>query len=287
MNKENELFEVQFKADRRGLFHNSSASEIERDDYVIVEADRGQDIGFVSQKGSLVKLKYDKKDSKSLKKIIRPATEEDVEKMEQRNAKEKEALEACKKKVVEHNLPMKLVDVEIQFDHSKITFYFTADQRIDFRELVRELASIYRTRIELRQIGVRDEARRLGGFGICGLKQCCNSFIREFEQIATHMARDQKLMLNPSKISGNCGRLLCCLRYELEYYHEMAKKCPDHGCKVKTEKGTGTVMQNNIFKKTVLVKYDSGEEVQTACSACTLLSGKPCKPVNQKQEESE
>ncbi len=286
MNKEKEhkeYFEIQFKADRKDIFINSSGCEIERDDYVIVEADKGEDIGYVSQKGHLAKLKQGKE---TTQKILRPATEEDVEKIDKRTIKEKEALETCKKKVVEHNLQMKIVDVEIQFDNSKISFFFTADQRVDFRELVKELASIYRTRIELRQIGVRDEARRLGGFGICGLKQCCNSFIKEFEQITTHMARDQQLLLNPTKISGNCGRLLCCLKYELEYYQETNKICPSQGQIVEfgeENKKKGIVIHTDILKKILSIKTESGEIIQQPCSECLVVDNISKKPKDNKQ----
>lgn len=273
MIKEKNIFEIQLKAGRRELFNNVSGSEIERDDYVIVEAEKGEDIGFVYQKGNLTAFKCGKKklDPEALKKILRPATENDVKVLETQAQKEKEAFKICRQKIEQHKLPMKLVNTEIQFDHSKITFYFTAEQRVDFRELVKDLASIYRTRIELRQIGTRDEARRLGGFGICGLKQCCTTFINEFEQITTHMARDQQLSLNPSKISGNCGRLLCCLRYELDFYQEKTKECPLQGDRVKTPKAEGIVAQSNIFSGKTWVKYDSGEMEELPCSACKIL----------------
>lgn len=273
VNKDKEIYEIQFKGERKGIFCNPNNLEIEVDDYVIVEVDKGEDIGYVFQKGSLVIFKCDKMgiDKKTLKSILRPATEEDVAQIEKKSEKEKDAFELCRKKILEHNLPMKLVDVEIQFDQSKMMFYFTAEQRVDFRELVKDLASIYRTRIELRQIGVRDEARRLGGFGICGRRQCCTTFIKEFEQITTNMARDQQLSLNPIKISGNCGRLLCCLKYEVDFYHNMSKVCPMQGYKVKTEKGTATTIHSDIFKEMVTVKYENGEEEQVPCSGCTIL----------------
>lgn len=273
MLKESDIFEVEFKRGRKELFLNPSRCEIERDDYVIVEADRGQDIGFVCQKGGLALLKFKKKglDEKALHRVLRPATQEDVDEIEKKTQKERDAFQICKQKIADHGLPMKLVDVEIQFDNSKITFYFTADQRVDFRELVKQLASIYRTRIELRQIGVRDEARRLGGCGICGRKQCCSNFIKEFEQVTTHMARDQQLSLNPAKISGNCGRLLCCLRYELDFYQDMAKVCPMPGCRVKGAKEEGVVTHTNMLKGVAVVKYPSGLEEAMPCTKCVRV----------------
>ncbi len=288
MLKESDLFEIEFKRGRKELFHNAPACEIERDDYVIVEAERGQDIGFVSQKGALALLKLRKKglDEKSLKRILRPATQEDVDEVERKSRKEREAFGVCKQKIVENNLPMKLVDVEIQFDNSKITFYFTADQRVDFRELVKQLASLYRTRIELRQIGVRDETRRLGGCGICGRKQCCSNFIKEFEQVTTHMARDQQLSLNPAKISGNCGRLLCCLRYELDYYQEMAKVCPSPGCRVKGAKEEGVVVQTNMLKGIAHVKYPSGKEEHLPCAQCVRIDAEHVESVPPQVKEA-
>jgi len=155
---------------------------------------------------------------------------------------------------------MKLVDAELQFDNNKITFFFTAEKRVDFRELVKELASTYKTRIELRQIGVRDEARRIGGFGVCGLPLCCARFIHEFEPVSTQLAREQNLSLNPAKISGNCGRLLCCLRYEKELYKRSLPLYPKVGERFQTEKGEGVVEKINIFKEYIVVKHETGEE---------------------------
>jgi cell fate regulator YaaT (PSP1 superfamily) len=172
---------------------------------------------------------------------------------------EREAFLATRDRIVYFELDMKLVDVEFQWDVSKITFYFTADKRVDFRALVKDLASTYRTRIELRQIGARDEAKRIGGYGACGLKQCCTTFLRDFTPITTQMARDQGLSLNPSKISGNCGRLLCCLMYEHGHYCRCEKAYPALGAKYKTDRGTGTVEKINIFSEEMTVRYSSGE----------------------------
>ncbi len=255
MGKANKLAEVVFKGQRRAVYRNRNELDIVEGDYVVVEADRGQDMGKVSFAGELVRLKKGKGETKS---IIRLAEEKDKEKHELNKTKEKEAFKLCKEKIEKSNLEMKLVDVEQQFDGSKITFYFTAAQRVDFRELVKELASIYRTRIELRQIGVRDEAKRLCGLGICGKKQCCSAFLTEFEQITTQLAKDQQLSLNPSKISGNCGRLLCCLRYEEDSYQECFKKFPPMNSEIKINKKTGTLSYLNVFENKGQVRFQDG-----------------------------
>ncbi|KMQ52356.1 Signal peptidase-like protein [Chitinispirillum alkaliphilum] len=226
-------------------------------EYVIVEAERGQDMGKASLIGALVRLKKGKGETRS---IVRIAKENDIEILRKNQEKEKSAFQVCREKIKHFKLEMKLVGVEIQFDGSKITFYFTAAQRVDFRELVKDLASVYRTRIELRQIGVRDEAKRVGGCGICGRKQCCNSFLTEFEQITTQMAKDQQLALNPTKISGNCGRLLCCLRYENEQYQEIFAEFPPVGSKVTIDEKQGTLSYINIFENKGLVHFSNGSQ---------------------------
>lgn len=287
-NKEKELAEIQFSQNRREIFINESGLELEIDEYVIVEAEKGENIGFVSLKGNLVRRKCTQEDiaSKKFRKILRPATEEDVENLEQRLKKERESFNTCKMKIIEHKLPMKLVDAEILPNNAKIMFYFTADQRVDFRELVKDLASTYHTRIELRQIGVRDEARRLGGLGICGQKQCCTTFIGDFEQVTTQMAKEQQLSINPSKISGNCGRLMCCLRYETDFYREMAKECPLPGSRVKTKKGEGTVTQSNIYRKMCTVKYGSGDEENLPCGECCVIRSSAPEETSDESKES-
>ena len=173
--------------------------------------------------------------------------------------KEKEAFELCNKKIKEHKLEMTLTDVEYKFDNSKILFYFTADGRIDFRDLVKDLAAVYKTRIELRQIGVRDEVKRIGGNGVCGRELCCCSFLNDFETVSIKMAKEQNISLNPSKISGNCGRLMCCLKYEQEAYEEKLKKLPNIGAIVKTPEGQGEVDGVETLKEIVKVKIKDGE----------------------------
>jgi len=257
MSKNSNIVEVTFKGERKAIYRDRSDIEIAVGEYVVVEAERGQDMGKASCVGSLVKLKRGKGETRS---IIRKAMESDLETLKKNQEKEYSSFKVCKEKIIEFNLDMKLVSVEMQYDGSKITFYFTAAQRVDFRELVKDLASIYRTRIELRQIGVRDEAKRIGGCGICGRKQCCSAFLNEFEQITTQMAKDQQLALNPSKISGNCGRLLCCLRYENDMYAEIFKDFPPMGCRMTLNGKVGMLNYINIFQMKGLLHYDDGSQ---------------------------
>jgi cell fate regulator YaaT (PSP1 superfamily) len=257
MGNNSKIVEVVFKGERRAIYRNRNDLEIDAGDTVIVEADRGEELGRISLVGALVKLKRGKGETRG---IIRKAVEKDFDMVKANEAKEQDAYKVCKQKIKDYNLDMKLIDVEIQFDGSKITFFFTAAQRVDFRELVKDLASVYRTRIELRQIGVRDEAKRISGFGICGCKQCCSAFLNEFEQITTQMAKDQQISLNPSKISGNCGRLLCCLRYEEATYAEVFKTFPAPGCTCTIDNKPGTLNYINIFKCQGQVRFQDGSE---------------------------
>ncbi len=257
MAKNSKIVEVLFKGERRAIYRDRNEIDIKEGEYVIVEAERGQDMGAASTIGALVKLKRGKGETRS---IIRKAVPEDLETLARNKEKEKNAFKVCKEKIREYRLDMKLVDVEMQFDGSKITFYFTAAQRIDFRELVKELASVYRTRIELRQIGVRDEAKRICGLGICGRKQCCSAFLNEFEQITTQMAKDQQLALNPVKISGNCGRLLCCLRYEDSLYLDLFKSFPELGSTIRLAGKRGTLTFINIFTEKGLLRFEDGSQ---------------------------
>ena len=257
MSNNSKLVEVVFKGERRVIFRNRQELSIQQGDFVIVEAERGHELGRVSLVGSLVRLKKGKGETRG---IVRQATDADKKSLEANNEKEKESFAACKQKIRDYNLDMKLIDVEMQFDGSKITFYFTSAQRVDFRELVKDLASIYRTRIELRQIGVRDEARRYPGIGICGRSQCCSGFLIEFEQITTQMAKDQQLSLNPTKISGNCGRLLCCLRYEVDMYTEVLHKFPPIGSSVRVREKNGTLSFVNVFQEKGFVRFPDHTE---------------------------
>ncbi|HDK36027.1 MAG TPA: stage 0 sporulation protein, partial [Bacteroidetes bacterium] len=224
-------------------------------DYAIVEADRGEDLGIILQVGILAFLKGID-DEAGLRKILRKPNKEDLDWYNENRALEKDAFEVCKEKILEHRLIMKLVDVEYQFDRNKLTFYFTAERRVDFRELVKDLAAIYRTRIELRQIGVRDEARRLGGYGPCGRQLCCTSFLHEFDPVTTQFAKEQNLPLNPTKLSGVCGRLKCCLRFEREFYQESNQRFPDVGSRIQIPDGLGVVERIDILKEEVYLRIN-------------------------------
>jgi cell fate regulator YaaT (PSP1 superfamily) len=250
-----ELYLVEFRGSRKEYFFNTYYHSLKPTDYVIIQAERGEDIGLLSKK---IDVEIDFDDSKKPRSILRRANDNDIDQFEELKQKENNDRTDIIELINKHNLKMKVIDVEWQYDSNKLTVYFTADQRVDFRELVKELAARFKTRIELRQIGVRDEARRLGGIGICGLQQCCNAFINDFNPISTQHARDQDLPLNPSKISGNCGRLLCCLRYETETYYAVKKQFPSPGSKVKTKMGNGVVERIDVFNEQAVVKDEEG-----------------------------
>lgn len=248
---------VRFKKPGKIYFFDPEDLEINMGDSVIVETAMGEEIGeVVVAKRELP----DDKITNPLKKVIRVANNKDLKNMEMYKAKEPEAFKICEEKIKKHKLDMNLTDVEYKFDGSKILFYFTADGRIDFRDLVKELAAIFKTRIELRQIGVRDEVRRIGGNGVCGRELCCCSFLGNFETVSIKMAKEQNISLNPSKISGNCGRLMCCLKYEQEAYEEKLERLPKVGAIVQTADGEGIVDNVEILKEQLKVKFKDGEE---------------------------
>ena len=220
------LVGVRFKKLGKIYFFDSKWLEVKKGEHVIVETDQGEDIAEVVIPNRIID---DEKLTIPLNKILRFASEKDLKHAEECRKKEQEAYEYCNKKIKEYNLDMTLTDVELKFDNSKLLFSFTSEGRVDFRELVKDLAAVYRTRIELRQIGVRDEVKKIGGNGICGRELCCCSFLRDFETVSIKMAKEQNLSLNPTKISGNCGRLMCCLKYEQEVYEEKAKHLPHVG----------------------------------------------------------
>lgn len=221
--------------------------------FVIVETARGVECGQVATGNEMVE---EDKIVAPLKPIVRLATEDDIKKVAENRQKEKSAFAICEEKIAKHGLEMKLTDVEYTFDNSKILFYFTADGRVDFRELVKDLAAVFKTRIELRQIGVRDEAKMLGGIGICGRPFCCNAYMGEFQPVSIKMAKEQGLSLNPTKISGACGRLMCCLKYEQEAYEYLAKITPKAGALVETKEGRGIVTESNLISGVVKVRLD-------------------------------
>ncbi len=226
-------------------------------DMVIVEGDRGLDYGEIVVSGE--KAPDTGSTGKTLRKIIRKANPWDNEQIARNRAKTKDLMSVCRQKIREHRLPMKLVAAEYSFDRSKIIFYFTSENRVDFRGLVRDLASIFRVRIELRQIGVRDEAKMLGGHGSCGRKLCCMSFLKDFDPVTIKMAKVQNLPLNPSKISGLCGRLMCCLGYEYRNYSECSRHLPREGSQIKTEHGNGKVIAVNSLRRAVTVDLGGGK----------------------------
>ena len=249
---------VRFKKAGKIYYFDPERKWINNGDFVIVETIRGIEYGQVVVGPKMVK---EENIVQPLKKVLRLATEEDIRINRENKEKEKEAFDVCSKKIEEHELEMKLIDIEYTFDNNKVIFYFTADGRIDFRELVKDLAAIFRTRIELRQIGVRDEAKMIGGIGPCGRHMCCSSFLGEFYPVSIKMAKEQKLSLNPAKISGICSRLMCCLNYEHLVYEENIKKLPDLGDKVQVlgSNKTGIVVDINPLFVTARVNVQKSD----------------------------
>ena len=252
-----EVIGVRFKEVGKVYYFDPDGQTLRKGDRVIVETVRGIECGEVAMSNREID---DEQIVKPLKKLIRIASDDDSRKFDENKQKEKEAFAICTEKIEKHKLDMKLVDVEYTFDGSKILFYFTADGRVDFRELVKDLASVFKTRIELRQIGVRDEAKMLGGLGICGRPFCCSTFLGEFQPVAIKMAKEQGLSLNPVKISGTCGRLMCCLKYEQDAYEHLLKVTPKAGAVVETKDGTGTVTEVNLLTGTLKVQLNSRPE---------------------------
>lgn len=254
-----EIVGVSFRTSGKVYYFDPAGFVLEAGQQVIVETSRGMECGnIVIENRALGSEEF----NQPLKKVLRVATERDLRQVARNEEREQYALEVCARKVEKHNLEMKLIDAEYAFDRSKVIIYFTADGRVDFRALVRDLASVLKTRIELRQIGVRDEAKLLGGIGICGREFCCSSFLTEFEPVSIRIAKEQNLSLNPSKISGACGRLMCCLRYEEEAYKELNRITPQQGHRVSTELGDGVVVDSNVLSGNLQIKItdDSGTE---------------------------
>lgn len=255
-----EVVSVKFKSRGKTYYFDPAGLQLIGGQPVVVETAKGLELGDCVIGNHEVP---DEQVVPPLRPVVRAASEDDLRISALNKDREKEAFEICKKKIEEHGLEMKLVDVEYNFEGNKILFFFTSDGRVDFRELVKDLASIFRTRIELRQIGVRDEAKMLGGIGICGRPFCCNQFLDDFQPVSTKMAKTQSMSLNPAKISGNCGRLMCCLRYEQEAYEDLVKNVPKAGAFVETPVGFGNVSQVDLLRQRVKVKIDSeGSEQQ-------------------------
>ncbi|MBI4317658.1 MAG: stage 0 sporulation family protein [Chloroflexi bacterium] len=273
---------VRFKRAGRVYYFDPAGIELHLDDKVVVETTRGSEIGRVVIAPKQV---LESELQEPLRPVLRRAMPEDLRQIETFRTKEHDALRKCGEKVAQHGLPMKLVSAEYNFDGSRLTFYFTAEGRVDFRELVKDLGATFRTRIELRQIGVRDEAKMLGGLGRCGRQLCCASFLGDFAPVSIRMAKEQDLPLNPMKISGVCGRLLCCLGYENETYCQAKLKLPRTGEEVETPQGHGKVVGVNILKDAVTVELESKTTIEVP--ACQLTrrepAHKPPQPNLQKQ----
>jgi cell fate regulator YaaT (PSP1 superfamily) len=249
---------VRFKKAGKIYYFDPGDLSIQKDDYVIVETVRGVEFG----KAVIARKQVEDHDVVlPLKKVVRIADQKDRMIVDENKQAAKEAYEVCNEKVIAHQLDMKLVDVEYTFDRNKVIFYFTADGRVDFRELVKDLAAIFRTRIELRQIGVRDEAKMLGGIGPCGRMLCCSTFLGDFDPVSIKMAKDQNLSLNPTKISGLCGRLMCCLKYENDEYESAKEQLPDLGEIIATPQGEGKVVGLNILERVLQVELTEQERV--------------------------
>ena len=264
---------VRFRNVGKIYYFSPKNLEIKSGDHVIVETARGVEYGNVVLPPRDVE---DEKVVQPLKEVIRIANAQDDKKEESNRKREKEAYQICLKKIKEHGLEMKLIDVEYTFDNNKVLFYFTADGRIDFRELVKDLAAIFKTRIELRQIGVRDETKNLGGIGICGRALCCHTYLSEFAPVSIKMAKEQNLSLNPTKISGVCGRLMCCLKNEEETYEELNRKLPVVGDRVNTPEGLrGEVQSVNVLRQLVKVIVDVDDEKEIREYAVEDLKFKP------------
>ncbi len=265
-----EVIGVRFKKVGKVYYFDPCGIRVKDEQPVIVETARGQEYGEVAMSNTMVE---DNKIVQPLKKLVRLATDADKKTMEQNIQFEKDAFKVCEEKIQKHKLDMKLVSVEYTFDRSKILFYFSADGRVDFRELVKDLAGVFRTRIELRQIGVRDEAKMIGGLGICGRPLCCSAFLENFQPVSINMAKDQGLSLNPTKISGTCGRLMCCLKYENDTYQELLRETPPNESLVDTPYGRGTVMDTSLLRGTCRVRIQNSTDapVTVPCDQCTVL----------------
>ncbi|MDD4844460.1 MAG: stage 0 sporulation family protein [Anaerotignum sp.] len=243
-----EVVGIRFKKAGKMYYFDPDGFKLEKEDYAIVETARGVEYGLVIKENTLV---TEESIVPPLKKVLRKATKDDARTVENNEKKEAEAFQICLGYIARLNLDMKLIEVEMTFDRNKLIFYFTSDGRVDFRELVKELAATFRTRIELRQIGVRDEAKMLNGIGICGRTLCCATFLGDFQPVSIKMAKEQSLSLNPSKISGICGRLMCCLKYEEEVYEELNSKMPKVGDIISTPDGTGEILSTNVLLQQV------------------------------------
>lgn len=255
----NEAVQIKLRESGKITYFSTSGMRFKVGEHVIIEADRGLDYGQVLSEPEAI-LESDLEEP--LRKIIRKANPWDMHQIDKNKNKIKEVMESCSKKIKERKLAMKLIDAEYSFDRSKIVFYFTAEGRVDFRDLVKDLASAFKTRIELKQIGVRDEAKMLGGLGPCGRALCCATHLKDFEPVTIKMAKEQNLPLNPTKISGLCGRLMCCLGYEYSTYKDLMKGMPREGEIIKTPKGNAKVLSINALKRSATVEFEDGSQAE-------------------------
>ena len=281
-----EIVGVNFREAGKIYFFSPGEIKLAVGDKVIVETSRGVELGTVKVANKIVSSS---EIVSPLKPVTRAATQQDMQHYEKNRAQEEEAIAICQKKVEAHNLGMKLVGAEYTFDNSKLIFYFTCESRVDFRELVRDLASTFRTRIELRQIGIRDEAKMLGGIGVCGRKLCCAGFLSDFVQVSIKMAKEQNFSLNSSKVSGACGRLMCCLRYEHETYEEAIKQTPPNGSVVRTPDGNGVVIETKPLAREVRVKLNDNDKDAPKLYKCqdVKILSRPAKGQNKDKDEDE
>ena len=273
-----EIISVRFKSGGKQYYFNPNGIQFQIGDGVIVETSKGTEYGECVQGNSMID---EMELIAPLRPVVRAATEEDAKTVEKNKEKEAKAFAICQEKIAEHGLDMKLVEAEYSFEGNKVLFFFTSDGRVDFRALVKDLASTIHARIELRQIGVRDEAKMLGGLGICGRPFCCSQFLDEFQPVSIKMAKTQNLSLNPTKISGTCGRLMCCLKYEQDAYEDLVKHAPKQESFVETPDGAGTVSSVNLLRQTVQVRLESAPEAPKCyhnCEICVVRSGKGKRP---------
>ena len=273
-----EIIGVRFKSGGKQYYFDPKGQQVEPGQGVIIETSRGLEYGECAQGNTMVE---DEAVVQPLRSLVRIATQKDLDTVAKNREKEKKAFTICQDKIAAHGLDMKLVEVEYNFEGSKILFFFTSEGRVDFRALVKDLAGVFHTRIELRQIGVRDEAKMLGGLGICGRPFCCAGFLDEFQPVSIKMAKTQNLSLNPTKISGTCGRLMCCLKYEQEAYEDAVRRMPKNESFVETPEGVGTISQVNLLKETVQVRLEDQPEIPKCfhnCEICVVRNGKGKRP---------
>ena len=281
---------IRFKNTGKVYYFDPGENTLRKGDLVVVETARGTECGEVVIPNKEV---ADATIVKPLKPVLRVATAEDKKRARDNRDKEEKAMRLCQEKIAAHKLDMKLVDVEYTFDNSKILFYFTANGRVDFRALVKDLASVFKTRIELKQIGVRDEAKMMGGLGLCGRPVCCAQFMGDFQPVSIKMAKEQNLSLNPTKISGVCGRLMCCLKYEQDHYEATRKRMPRPGREVGTPDGVGTVQEINVLRETVRVRITNGDSSELKDYPLTditrILGGKrtPSETIAEPEDDSD